>query len=138
MNKEQEWNGILWQGRYFSSPLDEAYMWSAIRYVERNPVRANIVEKAELYPWSSAPARCGLVESDILTRNPYWLRKFLQVPDWLMWLSDGLCENDDETIRRHSQKGLPCGSSQFVSKLEGLAGRPLGYRHQGRPRIDTV
>ncbi len=68
VNKEQEWNGRLWQGRYFSSPLDEVYMWSAIRYVERNPVRANMVEKAELHPWSSASAHCGLVESDILTK----------------------------------------------------------------------
>ena len=35
------------------------YLWSAIRYVERNPVRAGMVKKAEDYPWSSASAHCG-------------------------------------------------------------------------------
>jgi putative transposase len=137
VNKEQGWNGRLWQGRYFSSPLDEAYMWSAIRYTERNPVGANMVERAELYPWSSAAAHCGFGNSNILTKKPCWVRKFRQVPDWSAWLSEVDCENDDETIRRHSQKGLPCGSSQFISKLERLAGRTLGYRHQGRPRKDA-
>ena len=46
VNKANGWKGHLWQGRYFSSALDEAYTWSAIRYVERNPVRAGMVTKA--------------------------------------------------------------------------------------------
>ena len=75
----------------------------------------------ELYPWSSASAHCGLVESEILTKKSRWLRKFRQMPDWSKWLSEGNCENEDETIRRHSQKGSPCGSSQFISKLERLS-----------------
>ena len=53
INKKMGWSGLLWQGRFFSSPLDEDYTWSAIRYVERNPVRANIVRLAEEYKWSS-------------------------------------------------------------------------------------
>ncbi len=138
VNKEQDWNGRLWQGRYFSSPLDETYMWSTIRYVERNPVRARIVEKADHYPWSSAPAHCGLAESEILTRKLHWLRKLEQVRDWSAWLSIENSADDDETIRKHCQKGLPCGSNQFISKLERLSGRVLGYRHQGRPRKEVI
>jgi putative transposase len=46
VNRNQGWNGHVWQGRYFSAPLDEAYTWAAIRYVERNPVRAGMVERA--------------------------------------------------------------------------------------------
>jgi len=41
INKIKKWSGHLWQGRFFSSALDESYFWSAIRYVERNPVRAD-------------------------------------------------------------------------------------------------
>ena len=48
--------GHLWQGRYKSCPLDEQHTWAAVRFVERNPVRADIVARAEDYPWSSAPA----------------------------------------------------------------------------------
>ena len=51
----------------FSSALDEPYLWAALRYVERNPVRARIVRKAENYMWSSAAAHCGLREDAILT-----------------------------------------------------------------------
>jgi putative transposase len=37
VNRARGWTGHLWQGRFFSSPLDEAYLWAALRYVERNP-----------------------------------------------------------------------------------------------------
>lgn len=47
INGAMRWSGHLWQGRFFSSPLDEIYLWAAIRYVERNPVRAGIVRRAE-------------------------------------------------------------------------------------------
>jgi len=39
INRERSWKGHLWQGRFFSSALDEDYLWAAVRYVERNPVR---------------------------------------------------------------------------------------------------
>ena len=59
INRTRSWKGHLWQGRFSSSALDEAYLWAVVRYVERNPVRARIVRKAENYPWSSAAAHCG-------------------------------------------------------------------------------
>ncbi len=46
--------GHLWQGRFYSCPLDGVHLYAAIRYVERNPVRAGLVERSEDYPWSSA------------------------------------------------------------------------------------
>lgn len=42
VNKIKGWKGHLWQDRFFSSALDEAYAWSSIRYVERNPVQAGM------------------------------------------------------------------------------------------------
>src|ERR1700761_2499459 len=46
--------GHLWQSRYYSCPLDEYHLWEALRYTERNPVRAGMVGFAEQWPWSSA------------------------------------------------------------------------------------
>lgn len=66
INRARGWKGHLWQGRYYSSALDEDYLWAAIRYVERNPVRARIVRKAENYPWSSARGHCGTREDSLL------------------------------------------------------------------------
>ena len=73
LNRQRGWKGHVWQGRYFSSPLDEAYLWASIRYVERNPVRARMVKKAENYRWSSAQAYCGLREDSRLTKNAAWV-----------------------------------------------------------------
>ena len=61
-DRERGWKGHVWQGRYFSSPLDEAYLWAAIRYVERNPVRAGMVKKQKGIPgpecWRTLPLAC--------------------------------------------------------------------------------
>jgi REP element-mobilizing transposase RayT len=40
-------SGHVWQGRYYSCPLDESHLWEALRYTELNPVRASMVAKAE-------------------------------------------------------------------------------------------
>jgi len=42
----------VWQGRFYSCPLDESHLWAALRYVELNPVRAGMVSGAELWRWS--------------------------------------------------------------------------------------
>ena len=46
-NRQRGWKGHVWQGRYFSSPLDQTYLWAGFRYVKRNPVRARMLRKAQ-------------------------------------------------------------------------------------------
>lgn len=134
LNRARGWKGHLWQGRYFSSALDEPYLWAAIRYVERNPVRARMAERAESYPWSSAGAHCGLRSDPVLTLKPLWQRRFERISDWSAWLAEGDEEHSLEMLRRHADKGLPCGSTAFIETLEKVTGRPLRYRPQGRPK----
>lgn len=43
-----------WRGRFYSTILDEAHLYAAVRYVENNPLWAGMVKKAEDYLWSSA------------------------------------------------------------------------------------
>ena len=50
--------GHLYQGRYKSFPVqDQAYYLTVLRYVEANPLRAGLVEKADAWPWSSYAVR---------------------------------------------------------------------------------
>ena len=56
VNFREGWRGHLWQGRFASYIMDEAYLLVSTRYVEFNPVRAGLVEKPEEYQWSSAAA----------------------------------------------------------------------------------
>lgn len=134
INRKRGWKGHLWQDRYFSSPLDESYTWSAIRYVECNPVRAKMVRKAEHYPWSSAAGHCGLREDPLITSNPCWQKQFSAVGDWPSWLETGTKPEALETLRKNTGRSLPCGSAAFVRKLEQLAGHSLDFKPQGRPR----
>jgi putative transposase len=134
LNKERGWKGHLWQGRYFSSPLDEDYLWSAIRYVESNPVRARMVREAEDYRCSSASGHCGLIKDRVLTNKSDWWVKFEVIGDWRSWLSEEEDINRAETIRRNTYKGLPTGSEEFVKSLEIVTRRILQFRPVGRPK----
>ncbi|MBV1915973.1 MAG: transposase [Pseudomonadales bacterium] len=132
VNKIKGWKGHLWQGRFFSSPLDEAYTWSTIRYVERNPVDAGVIVKAEDYRWSSAAAHCGLTENPMLSTLPDSMKGISQ-DHWSEWLA--LPEKQDvaEVIRRNVEKGLPCGNDDFIDTLEKISKRALRYKPLGRP-----
>ena len=54
--------GHLWQNRFFACALDPEHLWSALAYVDRNPVRAGMVERAAEYRWSSAAAHLGAAD----------------------------------------------------------------------------
>jgi putative transposase len=131
INKRRGWKGHLWQGRFFSSALDESYLWTAVKYVEQNPVRAGIVERAEDYDWSSAPAHCGVRKDPVLSDRLPLLGK---IQDWPQWLREEEGGDAAEMLRRNTEKGIPCGSEKFVLKLEALLKRFLRFRPQGRPK----
>ena len=134
VNRSRGWKGHVWQGRYFSSALDEDYLWAAVRYVERNPVRARMVRKAENYRWSSAAAHCRSGPDPVLTLKPFWQKQFAGRGDWSVWLVEGDAPQRLEILRRNIDKGLPCGSEKFIQKLEKQSGRALQYRPRGRPK----
>ena len=133
-NRTRGWKGHVWQGRFFSSSLDDDYLWAALRYVERNPVRARMVRKAEKYRWSSAGGHCGLKVDPLLTTKPYWRNQFEGIGDWSAWLAEGDEPEKLDVLRRNVEKGLPCGSEKFVRRLEKMTGKALQYRPRGRPK----
>ena len=110
--------------------------WAAIRYVERNPVRAKMVRKAERYPWSSAAGHCGLKQDGVICGKSQWRRQFAAIANWSEWLAKGDTAEELQQLRRNVDKGLPCGLESFIKKLERLAGRSLRFRPQGRPKIE--
>jgi putative transposase len=57
-------SGHVWQGRYYSCPLDETHLWEALRYTELNPVRAGLIEEAGSWKWSSAAAHCATASAE--------------------------------------------------------------------------
>ena len=134
-NRRTKLSGHVWQGRFYSCPLDDAHLWAAVRYVERNPVRAGLVERAEEYRWSSAPAHCGLRHDGILAKG---FPPEGAIEDWRAWLREEEDEGLLEAIRRHTTTGRPCGSPGFVERVEALLGRRLRPQKRGRKRRPGV
>ncbi len=132
-NSRTQLSGHVWQGRFFSCPLDETHLWAAVRYVERNPVRAGMVERAEEYPWSSAAGHCGMKHDAVLSRDfpPAGV-----IDDWADWLYEETDDEDKayERIRQQTHTGRPCGSSRFLDQLEHLLKRTMRPKKGGRPR----
>lgn len=56
INFREGWRGYLCHGHSASYPMNELYLLATVRYVELNPVRAELVESGGAYPWSSAAA----------------------------------------------------------------------------------
>ena len=128
-NRKYQLVGHLWQERFYACILEGTHLWNAVRYVEQNPLRAQIVQEAADYPWSSAAAHCGLRRDPILDPNfpPEGL-----IADWRVWLLTGLTDEVLQQIRTSTWKGVPCGSRAFLKELERLLDVPLLPRKRGR------
>jgi len=113
INRRQKWTGHLWQGRFSSFPMDETYLLAAARYIEMNPVRANLTPDPYAWKWSSAKAHADGAD-DILVKVSPLLQ---MVGDWKLFLRD-TDEEDANMIRGHERTGRALGSDSFLESLE--------------------
>ena len=130
---QQSSTGHVWQGRFYSCPLDESHLWKALRYVELNPVRARLVATAEWWRWSSAAAHCGRTNPDPMLEIECW-RKRWTAAEWREFIDDAASAADVNILRHSTHTGRPLGSPEFVAGLEELTSRPLAPRKGGRPK----
>ena len=125
--------GHLWAWRFFSCPLDDVHFWRTLVYIERNPVRAKMVRRAWLHPWSSAAAHVGdATESELLD-----LRAWRRIASRLNWREELIHADDKEfssSLRASTWAGRPLGTDRFIAKVEVLMGRRLRTLPRGRPR----
>ena len=104
INFRQGWRGYLWQGRFASFAMDEPYLMAATRYVERNPVKANLAARPEDWPWSSAAGHLAgrgdaAAEGDWLTER---------IAGWVCTWGEYLSEDDDPDL------GYPGTQDYFI------------------------
>ena len=136
INRRQGWRGHLWQARFHSLPLDEDHLIAAVRAVELNPVRAQMVATPEAWRWSSARAHVAERPDDLVSCDkPPPLDS---VGPRAGFLADGLSKVHVECLRRHQQSGRPPGGDAFVRRLELLTGRDLMAKSAGRPERDAT
>lgn len=120
-------SGHLWQNRFFACMLEETHLWAALAYVERNPVRAGMVENAADYEWSSAVAHQTDRDNSGLLEMPGWQEH--RPANWVEHLrvQDTAAER---ALRACTYAGRPYGEKSFVEEIAGRFGR---YWRRGRP-----
>jgi putative transposase len=95
--------GHLWQQRFYSSMLGDDHIWTAVRYVEQNPVRARLVDRAENYQWSSARFHCGVLSCDPLVSPESPL--ISAISNWSEWLNGEESGTEFDQLRRNTRTG---------------------------------
>jgi len=125
-------SGHFWQNRFFSCALDRAHLWTALRYVERNPLRARLVEDPATYRWSSAAAHMGHRPLPIwLQREP--MRSTFTEEQWSVYLKSDTFGDAELTLRNQTYTGRPVGAPGFLESAECTLGRTLAKQRGGRP-----
>jgi len=127
-NAKYQKSGHLWQGRFKNAVMDISHLWNGVRYVERNPVRAGIVVRAQDFRWSSAASHCGLRPDRVLSSD---LPLIEEISDWSAWLSEPEEEEALNFIRQRTHSGRPCAEDDSIRSMEALLGRKLLRRKPG-------
>jgi putative transposase len=123
--------GHVWQGRFYSCPLDTPHLWAALRYVELNPVRAGLVAEPAAWPWSSAAAHLGQAEPALPLEMALW-RQSWDADRWRAYLAAADRDADLAELRQCTHSGRPLGSAEFVKTLEQATRRRLAPQKGGR------
>jgi putative transposase len=134
INFREGWRGYLFQGRFASYPMDDAHLMVAVRYVENNPVAAQMVARAEEWRWSSARSHIAgkRLKDDPLTDVAALGQ---HVRNWRALLRVGVEAADDlasvEEIEARTRTGRPLASPEWIAEAEAAMERTLAPQKRG-------
>ena len=124
--------GPVYQGRFKSFPVqtDEHFMTVA-RYVERNAVRAKLVERAEEWMWSSA-YRVARQDDKLVEFLSPWPMDRPQ--NWIELLNEPDRASQLDDLRSSAQRGRPFGSEDWIIIVAKQLRLEAALRPRGRPK----
>lgn len=125
--------GHLYQSRFKSFPIEQDRHFLAVcRYVERNPLRAGLVSKAEDWRWSSLSARTDVERAAMLCDA--WPVDRPTPGRWLAMVNRPESAKELEALRRSATRGNPFGTEAWRDKTAARMGLESSLRPRGRPR----
>jgi len=140
VNLEYRRTGTLWESRHKASIVDaENYLLSCCRYIEMNPVNANMVKHPAEYKWSSYMHNAHGVTNNLV--SPHEIYRRLGLSDearrqaYAALFETVLSTTDVHVIRNAARFSMPTGDSRFKQQIEQMLNRKVGYAHRGRPRV---
>ena len=132
MNTRTIGYGHLYQGRYKSFLVsDDKYLLTLIKYIERNPVRAKMIQICEAWRWGSAWRRTNgtVLQQKLLSESP------TPFPlDYLAWINTPDEEDVIISLRTSVNKGVPYGNGVWVETVIEKYKLETTRRSVGRPR----
>ncbi|MDH5650958.1 MAG: transposase [Gammaproteobacteria bacterium] len=138
INKKYKRTGTMWEGRHRSSLVQEGkYLLSCYRYIELNPVRANMVQRPEEYVWSSYGVNGWGDESWITPHVEY--SALGQTTEerchaYRSLFKYQISEEDLHLFRKAAHYSQPVGDDRFRKQIEEKYGIKFGNMGRGRPR----
>jgi putative transposase len=119
-------SGHIWQGRFKAFPAqDDERLVTVVRYVERNALRANLVQQAESWPWSS------LANSP--DGPPLDTESFPRAAGWIVFVKAAMTEAENEAVRLSVRRDRPYGSEAWTIQTAKRLGLGYSLRAPGRP-----
>jgi putative transposase len=139
VNDRYHRTGTLWEGRYKAClVMDDIYFLRCQRYIELNPLRANLVADPADYAWSSHRGNSSTARDPLLVPHSAWLALG---PDptsrqraWRDLVMQTIDPDETQAIRLHLQRQHLYGPDRFRRAIEVQLGRTLGPARIGRPR----
>ncbi len=138
-NYTYERTGTLWEGRYKATVIDsERYLLTCMRYIELNPVRADMVNHPREYPWSSYAANADGKENKLLTQHALYRQLGTNIAErqsvYRQLFRAAIGRADLEALREATNKGWVLGNDRFREKIEQLSERRTTPKPRGRPK----
>jgi putative transposase len=129
----------LWEGRYKSSLVDsEHYFLLVSRYIEMNPVRANMVVHPAEYPWSSYHTDALEKEIKLITPHPTYLSlgsdNGKRKSAYQALFNEQIPHLSIKEIRDATNKAWVLGNNRFKQQIEQQVGRPITVLSHGGDR----
>jgi putative transposase len=142
INETYQRRGGLWEGRYKSNVIEsQSYLLSCMRYIELNPVRADMVDQPAKYRWSSYAANALGVSNAVLEVHAEYMA-LGQLPEARKAAYRSLFDRTEEAnelalLRNALQTGTPLGNARFKTEIEAALNRKVGFARRGRQRKEV-
>ena len=134
MNRRYGRTGSLWEGRFRSCLVQaEDYLLACYRYIEMNPVRANLVSHPMEYPWSSYLTNAEGKDSALVTPHEEYAR--LGRNRYKELVAEVLDSRLIDAIRAATNGNFALGDASFRQRVSIASGRRASRGSPGRPRV---
>lgn len=125
-------SGHVYQGRFKSFPVaEDGHFLTVARYVERNPLRANLVKSAEAWRWGSL---WRWTQGDAKQKRLLATWPVRRRTDWVAQVNQPLTKAEHTALQRSLTRNRPFGSPDWLETTCEQLGLESTLRPRGRPR----